>query len=227
MIATNEKSNCSIFKDITNKKLGYKPNDLRMFEHEDYIGQHLYITSSEEIKEGDWCLVDNNILQWKKNDNYQMLYNCKKIIATTDKSLTIITRISLVEGGIKHSCNRHDDLPQPSKSFIKAYIEAYNNGNPITKVNVEYEVDYSIDCHESVEECQRFPHNKIDCEECIKASYKLKVNQSNEITIKNIKDTYSKEEVETLIRQWASFTVTGRGQWWKPNDLDKWIEKNV
>jgi len=38
---------------------------------------------------------------------------------------------------------------------------------------------------------------------------------------------YTKEEVETLIREWASFTVTGRGQWWKPSDLDKWIEEKL
>ena len=55
----------------------------------------------------------------------------------------------------------------------------------------------------------------------------LKVNSDNIINIKPIKTNWSREEVETLIRQWASFTVTGRGQWWKPNDLDNWIKQNL
>ena len=45
--------------------------------------------------------------------------------------------------------------------------------------------------------------------------------------LEKFKDYKSREEVEALIREWASYTVTGRGQWWKPEDLNKWIKENL
>ena len=45
--------------------------------------------------------------------------------------------------------------------------------------------------------------------------------------LEKFKDYKSREEVEALIREWASYTVTGRGQWWKPEDLNKWLEENL
>ncbi len=78
--------------------------------------QHLYITSDEEIKEGDW-ITDGKIIHKVKVliDGYINLY---KIIATTDTSL---------------------GLPKPSEGFIKKFIAEWNKGNIITEVMVEYE----------------------------------------------------------------------------------------
>lgn len=83
---------------------------------------HLYFTSNEEIKNGDWVLMpDNTIHKMSPSDMIGYLDSqskaTKKIIATTDTSL---------------------GLSQPSQSFIKAYIEEYNKGNVITDVLVEY-----------------------------------------------------------------------------------------
>ena len=56
------------------------------------VNQHIYITSDEEIKEGDWCLDENeNIVKADKD----FIFNCshefdeywKKIILTTDQDL--------------------------------------------------------------------------------------------------------------------------------------------
>jgi len=57
--------------------------------------QHIYITNSEEIKEGDWTFDGVNPYKWTKDDVEDCLYNqgtknykgCKKIILTTDQSL--------------------------------------------------------------------------------------------------------------------------------------------
>ena len=69
--------------------------------------QHIYITNSEEIKEGDWCLLDNNVGmstgfqvlkclkanvedgEYDFEDETGLFYTgrCKKIILTTDQSL--------------------------------------------------------------------------------------------------------------------------------------------
>jgi hypothetical protein len=61
----------------------------------DYSGFHLYITSDEEIKQGDWTFDWVNLYKWTKDDVEDCLYNpgaknykgCKKIILTTDGDL--------------------------------------------------------------------------------------------------------------------------------------------
>lgn len=52
------------------------------------VTQNIYITSNEEIKEGDWFirLFDNIIFKANPNSDHK-LYECKKIILTTDQDL--------------------------------------------------------------------------------------------------------------------------------------------
>jgi hypothetical protein len=58
-------------------------------------GVHIYITSDEEIKEGDWTFDGENPYKWTSGDVEDCLYNqgtdnhkgCKKIIITTDETL--------------------------------------------------------------------------------------------------------------------------------------------
>lgn len=87
------------------------------WNNETWQGQNLYIVSDEKFNEGDWILADNNVIKLNKGDNYNMLYHCKKIVASTDKSL---------------------NLPEPSPEFIKKFVEEYNKGNLITYVNVDF-----------------------------------------------------------------------------------------
>jgi hypothetical protein len=61
----------------------------------DCIGQHIYITNNEKIKEGDWTFDGENPYKWTSGDNEDCLYNSssenykgfKKIILTTDEDL--------------------------------------------------------------------------------------------------------------------------------------------
>ena len=145
---------------------------------------HLYILSSEEIKEGDLCLIDNNVgqskgyqvLQCKKIDIDNGWYyfkdfktgRCKKIIATTDKYLSI-------KKPSEQSPNREKFLPRPSDDFIKAFVEKQGK---IDKILIEYQrpVHYSGEYFEN----------------------KLKVSPDNTITIKPIqeeKTSWSRKEV--------------------------------
>ena len=91
--------------------------------------QHLYIISDDEIKEGDWFidLKDNTIWQNKAKENMRksIFPECKKIISTTDSSLSQTSRA---------------EIPQPSKQFIQKYIEEYNKGRQIIDIIVEYEL---------------------------------------------------------------------------------------
>ena len=52
------------------------------------INQHIYITSNEEIKEGDWCIDKHNVVYKQETDKIFTKFNgVKKIILTTDQDL--------------------------------------------------------------------------------------------------------------------------------------------
>jgi hypothetical protein len=54
------------------------------------LNKHIYITSDEEIKEGDWVIetLNNNLLsQFNEISLNQKSMGCKKVIMTTDKEL--------------------------------------------------------------------------------------------------------------------------------------------
>jgi len=114
--------------------------------------QHLYIISDEEIKECDWFIGETGIVkrankigknnaQIHTSDGYAYFkHKSKKIIATTDKSLGITDyRVSPVP----NFC----DMPRLHESFIQAFVKAYNEGKPITEVDLEVNesTKYNID----------------------------------------------------------------------------------
>jgi hypothetical protein len=79
---------------------------------------HIYITTDDEIKEGDWYILKRNgfpltiEIAMNEFEIGNLLGDEEKIIATTDTKLK---------------------LPQPSKDFIESYCK-----NPVDKVMVEY-----------------------------------------------------------------------------------------
>lgn len=119
MLPTNEKAKIGQLAILDNRLITIM-SEFQVFAKP----QHLYITSDEEIEDGDWYL-------WYDGNKYSLrkYVNCKnlpgntsdsgfKIIATTDTSL---------------------ELPLISQQFIEKYIEEYNKGNVIKEVLVEYE----------------------------------------------------------------------------------------
>lgn len=116
ILSTNEKSKLVL---AYNNKLAIN-HTYGLAKFDDATYQHLYITSDEEIKEGDWCYkqdVQGKVFKWVSTSN-TWYKDAKKIIASTDKSL---------------------GLPSPSDGFVVKFITRYNDGNPITEVMVEYE----------------------------------------------------------------------------------------
>ena len=147
---------------------------------------HLYIISDDEIKEGDYYIIDD-IPELLKNNGLKFIDDyCKKVIATTDTSLYTHQKetVSLPE--------RVFYLPQPSQQFIQKYIEEYNKGNIITDVLVEY----------------KFNDFKFMATLCTtkEKEYTLKINpKDNTITIKKLKETYNKEELCQVLEKYTSF----------------------
>lgn len=120
-----------------------------------FKGQHLYFTSDEEIKEGDW------FLNLSLMDEFQTPYKCetrqdalhinkdksvwRKIVATTNPELwnkcpscgglnDHFEHCPRISKGIPENNIAKIDIP-----FIEAYIRAYNDGKPITEVMLEFD----------------------------------------------------------------------------------------
>ena len=170
-----------------------------------YLPQHLYITSDDEIKQSDWYLYYMNpdgipeLMQCRDKDEAKRCNDKTrsigqisfKIIATTDKSLTIkiVDKETCrpIESGIMHKYKKKH-LPQPSQSFIKKYCEL----GGIDKVLVEY-ID-NITC-KTTGICKLYSSNtdKVCIGACNKSQ--LKTDSYNTITIKSVKDSWSREEI--------------------------------
>jgi uncharacterized protein YbaR (Trm112 family) len=163
------------------------PN-VELFKH-----QHLYIISDDKIEEDDYYIIDG-IPELLKNNGLKFIDDyCKKVIATTDTSLRFPRKNShpnsvwKLDGAL---------LPQPSQQFIQKFVEEYNKGNIITDVLVEYEKGLNKPLHESLRDS-----SPLDFE-------RLKVNpEDNTITIKKVKDSYTREEVDRLLDEQASKTT--------------------
>ena len=183
---------------------------------------NLYIISDDKIKKGDW------VIEYQPKDNLGELHQIhneyilapniqKKVIATTDESLYYkdISKNPKQYMGSYISMSLGENLPQPSQQFIEKYIEEYNKGQQITECLVEYEEIYP----------KHFTYNPNE-----NIITRLKVDKNNTITIKKIKDSYSREEVIEFGNKVKEYCKDG----WKLDSLhrvffewQKWIEENL
>ena len=186
--------------------------------------QHLYITSDDKIKDGDWCILFDDFgsvmstpQQYLKTKAHVLNSGLKKIIATTDSLYVQDYFWNGFDAGVKR-------LPQPTQSFIQKYVDEYNKGNIITKVLIEMVELDSQDYHAEIDY-----FGKTD----IKLEYALKVNSSNEITIKKVKDSWTREEVVELCKSAyldgyseggsnvSGYTMSDKCSWFE------WLEENL
>ncbi len=186
---------------------------------------NIFFLSDEPIKEGDWVYnIETKVvypLTLQRGGSLEKAKQFhKKIIATTDK-----LKINLYD--LTGKVNDYDFLPQPSQSFIEKYVEEYNKGNVITDVLVEYEPSMKLHKGENPDESYPFGYDELV----------LKVNpKDNTITIRSIKDTWSREEVSKLLYTLASDLGSKIECLLLPDkktlqisnqDLYKWIEENL
>lgn len=132
MLPTNEKAEDCLLLSSNSKDIFYKKG----YFTQSYLteigrtAQHLYIASDEEIKEGDWFITKaNNLI--KSDGNNQKLFECLKLIATTDSSIACVKdtlSIPQRKGLTNHYSTEKWILPKPSIQFIQKFIEEYNKG---------------------------------------------------------------------------------------------------
>ena len=118
MLPTEDKTS-QIHLEKDTKELVYSLHNL-YYRANNYQTQHLYFTTDEEIKEGDWMMNLNGDKIYQHFGNGGDFEQWNKIIATTDPEL---------------------ELPQPSQAFIKAYCEQ----GGFDEVDVEYEINPILD----------------------------------------------------------------------------------
>jgi hypothetical protein len=167
-----------VFKDVDGKTLVYN----RKSENPDVFWKdcqyfHLYITTDDSIKIGDWY-TDGVVVNQLQDDELPMSYD-RKIIATTDPELKYPFMGFDTETGIDCS----DVFPKIPQSFIEEYCRV----GGIDEVDVEYNMimgDEGIIAHAFGED-----------------EYKLKVASNNEIIIHLIeKKMYSEDEVYKIAK---------------------------
>lgn len=179
------------------------------------IPQHIYITSDEEIKEGDWYCSPTGIVS-QHNGTEKLPDGWKKIIATTDKSLTQFNQYVGENEGYMTS------LPQPSQSFIEKYVEEYNKGNIITDIMVEYEEDLiKIYDNSGGHPGGHWESNPIN------EGLKLIINPDNTINIKPIKDSWNIKELSGILSMYKQYIFSKTGRETEILPTDKWIESNL
>lgn len=176
MLSTEKASNIGVcIKDMSDIKIGtieYFGSSMFM-SLEYWQPQHLYITSNDEIKDGDWYvrLFDNLLFKACSQSDHNV-YESKKIIATTNTTLKIDSLLDI------HSIptqfiEEGKQLPRPSNEFIQSYIKA--NGKGFDKVLVE--VINSL-YKEYVDDQDAYGYDVNN--------YKIKLAPDNTITIKPV-----------------------------------------
>lgn len=227
MLPTNQKSKSFTRNLVDTLYL----NNEKKISTEQYIIQHLYIISDDEIKEGDWK-YDFKLNIIIKHGSY--IDGCKKIIATTNTSLNYIKH----DDTVPYPKGEQVFLPQPSQQFIEKYIESYNKGEIIIDVLVEYEnyemnsiVNYRgnydfkcPNCKNNIDDLM-FSKQSTLCNQCDK----LKINsKDNTITIKKLKYSWNKEEVvELLYKITADFEHSSRISGYIKEKTTSWINQNL
>jgi hypothetical protein len=194
-----------IVKTIGKKEFLFNSDNFEKFASDDYC--HLYIIDDSEIKEDElpcWCINKNRDTVYQVQ-TLKGSINWNKIIASTD---TICIRDS------GWDASKDDYLPRIPQSFVEHFITEFNKGNVITNVMIEYE-----SCKQP-ESCNNSLSKKCICPKGIKINPK-----DNTINIKPIKDTFSREEVETLLHSLYSFCTTDCS--YDGVEFDNWLSKNL
>lgn len=174
--------------------------------------QHLYFTSVEKPKVGEWCICAGAELDEAYPNNCATVIKytgeelgVAKIVATTDKELhaikfrgTPIEAPSKVLKGLKV-------IPE---AFIQAYIKAYNEGKPITTVELEMDEFY----------CKK---DFIEGNTAI--TYNIKTRDDNTVIVHQAK-MYSRDEVIILLNKMIN---TYPGGHVTQEITDNWIKDNL
>lgn len=175
---------------------------------------HLYIISDDEIKEGDIILTkDYGVWEFRKAPcplpYWGNTDGCKKIIASTDKLIVGWDYRNDVPNGNDYN----EFIPGIPEEFIRLYIEKYNSGHPIEEVEVEYDINGLLGGPVDKYRKDGYFVNRKDNTICI--------------SIQSTKDSYTREEVEVLMRKTWRIACSDTDKALLPELEDKFIEETL
>ena len=127
---------------------------------------------------------------------------CDWIITENSKDICMVgTNYGRLENAKKVIATTDESLNLPliPQSFIENYIKEYNKGNVIENIEIEIE---------PINQPEAF---KIKSNINYKGNFKSKINSNNEISIKSIKDSWTREEVEALLYKHGVYTFRFAG----------------
>jgi len=181
----------------------------------------LFITSDDEIKVGDYFLADNRMTTTQNEGNPKwVLCICTKVSDTGWIYCNEFPEQGFNGDWCKKviACtDKSTNLPRPSEGFLFKLITEHNKGIKIDEVMVEY--------------CILFNQPPDTGDHSI-GEY-LKINpKDNTITIKKVKDSYTREEVYNLISEFADYCDGLYRPYTRDNmeafyAKDKWLEEKI
>jgi len=233
---------CKVVMLATNEKVEFfVANYIRTFKEKLMLNgysQHLYILSDDEIKERDWCYhKDIGIVKCTKGGEWgefcskrvkrnfamnDLLSKFYKVIATTDTSLRLSKPFETKNMGTLG--NSLITLPKLPQSCITYYIAEYNKGNVITEVEVEYEESWLKDWETENKKRQgTWADEKL---------IKLKLSSDDTITVKSLKEFWTRDEVVKLLQAIAQDAISEpeifvTGICFDNVKFTKWVESNL
>lgn len=235
MLPTEDKSILYKRNDTNELHLG----DFNYCESDDKLrtNQHLYITTDEEIKEGDWVYwtdpegltsdinqvvsVDEEMIfisHPEHSETEALPHECRKIIATTDTELHYNKVVEEDMHMYKES------LPLIPQHIIEAYVK-----KPFDEVLVEYkEYIKCTNCNLTEEDCEC----NVSYTQDLIGIDRVKLNPDNTIIIHPVEEMYTADSINTL-RKLAN-AIIGPASEILPDTYDKelkaywdWIEENL
>lgn len=216
MLATEKAEKCIIknrYGALSYLSTGYVTQEY--LKYIEATSHHLYITSNEEIKEGDRVIETENgnlISQFNEQSLNQRSMGCRKIIATTDPKLT-----NLIIQGESDYFNGNDG-------------KTLNTNKLVSKISQQFIQDY---CNKPVDEVwievEPIEFGEVDGEMIYDWDFKLTINSNNEVIIHNVEEKmYSRGEMEEKIIQLVDIIqhlLADRSI--AEFDTIKWIEENL
>ena len=183
-----------------------------------YGNKHLYITTDDEIKEGDWCLffwdgmkdgelgqVGSEPQQYLPSEGHTLNRNLRKIIATTDIKLHS-TRLKDCPINPEDNMVSVRGVSKPSKEFIEEYCRV----GGIDEVDVEYWAKKEFESQEDYD---------------YSFGYEPKITSNNEIIIHPVKDSWTVEDLPDLLNRFCKDHSLHRGLQITDGMIREWLEK--
>ena len=244
-LPTEDKENSAFVIDKTDGgfEIQYPEDAEGMFEHEDYVGQHIYFTTDEENHSYPRYMIEiegvhEGVIQLRNQPPIAGVW--KTIVATTDPKLingennTPTSHFEDVDRcpscGVycnvdkdlddKDNCNKcRNGLPQIPISFIEQYCKE----RVIKEAYIEYKILIIGQCNCACHRDNSVMHIMACCHP--KTIQVPKTDENNKIIIQPVIKSLSIEEVHRLLWKTLDFTESGLRNIWE-HGMDEWIENN-